>query len=100
MSLLCFLAQRDIKESKETSGDLLLPYNVIGIAGRATYDYDRRYFAEVNVGYNGSEQFSPDKRFGLFPAASFGWLITNEGFLQDNPVFDQSEVKSFLGKSW
>ena len=31
-----FLAQRDIKESKETSGDLLLPYNVIGIAGRAT----------------------------------------------------------------
>ena len=93
-----FLAQRDIKESKETSGDLLLPYNVIGIAGRATYDYDRRYFAEVNVGYNGSEQFSPDKRFGLFPAASFGWLITNEGFLQDNPVLTNLKLRASWGK--
>ena len=93
-----FLAQRDVKESKETSGDLLLPYNVIGIAGRATYDYDRRYFVEVNMGYNGSEQFSPDKRFGFFPAASLGWLVTNESFLQDNPVLTNLKLRASWGK--
>ena len=93
-----FLAQRDVKESKETSGDLLLPYNVIGIAGRATYDYDRRYFVEVNMGYNGSEQFSLDKRFGFFPAASLGWLVTNESFLQDNPVLTNLKLRASWGK--
>ncbi|MDR2139019.1 MAG: SusC/RagA family TonB-linked outer membrane protein, partial [Tannerella sp.] len=49
------LAQRDYWES--TGADI--PYNVVGIAGRATYNYDTRYFGEINVGYNGSEQFAP-----------------------------------------
>ena len=35
-----------------------LPYNMLGISARATYSYDSRYLAEVNVGYNGSEQFA------------------------------------------
>lgn len=93
-----FLAQRDIKESSASAGDMLLPYNVIGIAARATYDYDRRYFAEVNMGYNGSEQFSPDKRFGFFPAASVGWLISNEKFLEDNKVITNLKLRATLGK--
>ncbi|WP_315404850.1 TonB-dependent receptor [Hoylesella saccharolytica] len=92
------LAQRDIRESEATSGDLLLPYNVIGIAGRVTYDFNRRYFGEVNIGYNGSEQFSPDKRFGFFPAASIGWVVTNEKFLQDNPVLTNLKIRASFGK--
>ncbi len=93
-----FLAQRDIKESSASSGDLLLPYNVIGIAGRVTYDYDRRYFAEMNVGYNGSEQFSPDKRFGFFPAFSLGWVLTNEKFLEGNNVLTNLKLRTSFGK--
>ncbi|MBS1563362.1 MAG: SusC/RagA family TonB-linked outer membrane protein, partial [Bacteroidetes bacterium] len=52
----------------------------VGVAGRATYSYDDRYFAEFNLGYNGSELFSPSKRYGLFPAAGIGWVISNEKF--------------------
>ena len=57
-----------------------LPYKNQGIAGRVTYAYRDRYFAEINVGYNGSENFAPGHRFGFFPAISAGYLISEEPF--------------------
>ena len=55
-----------------------MPFNVIGFSGRATYGYDQKYLAEVNVGYNGSEQFSPNKRLDFSPRSLLdGWLRTN-----------------------
>ncbi|MBP5383185.1 MAG: SusC/RagA family TonB-linked outer membrane protein, partial [Bacteroidales bacterium] len=49
------------------------PYKSLGIAGRATYSYADRYFAEFNFGYNGSENFSPGHRFGFFPSVAVGY---------------------------
>lgn len=57
-----------------------LPYRKQGIAARATYSYDDRYFAEFNIGYNGSENFPKDNRFGVFPAGAVGYLLSNESF--------------------
>ncbi|MDR1091522.1 MAG: TonB-dependent receptor [Prevotella sp.] len=57
-----------------------LPYRNQGLAGRVTYAFNDRYFAEFNMGYNGSENFSPGKRFGFFPAGAIGWLVSNEKF--------------------
>lgn len=56
------------------------PNRNIGVAGRATYSFDNRYFAEFNFGYNGSENFAPKKRFGFFPSFAVGYLISNEKF--------------------
>lgn len=36
--------------------------------------------AEFNIGYNGSENYAPGKRFGTFPAGSFGWIVSEEKF--------------------
>lgn len=58
-----------------------IPSAYVGFVGRATYDYKTRYMAEFNVGYNGSENFAPDKRYGLFPAGSIGWIVSEESFL-------------------
>ncbi|MGN0232313.1 MAG: SusC/RagA family TonB-linked outer membrane protein [Muribaculaceae bacterium] len=79
------LFQRDIKEVSEGSGysSPYLPFNVIGLSARATYAFDSRYMAEVNMGYNGSEQFAKGHRFGFFPAFSAGWLVSNEPFLKE-----------------
>ncbi|MDR3253339.1 MAG: TonB-dependent receptor [Tannerella sp.] len=88
------LAQRDYWETTGAE----IPYNVLGIAGRAMYDYDSRYFAEFNMGYNGSEQFSPKKRFGFFPSFSAGWLITKESFLADNEYLTSLKVRASYGK--
>ena len=57
-----------------------LDYKQQGIAARATYSYDDRYFGELNAGYNGSENFDPGNRFGFFPAAGIGWAVSNESF--------------------
>jgi len=59
-----------------------LPYKQQGLAARATYSWKDRYFVEGNVGYNGSENFSPSKRFGLFPAFGLGWAVSNESFFE------------------
>jgi TonB-linked SusC/RagA family outer membrane protein len=60
-----------------------LPKGYVGLVGRATYDYRSKYMAEVNIGYNGSENFAPGKRYGLFPAGSIGWVVTEEPFMED-----------------
>ncbi len=57
-----------------------LPYRNQGLSGRFTYGYDNRYLAELNFGYNGSERFDESHRYGLFPAAGLGWVISNEKF--------------------
>ena len=57
-----------------------LPYKQQSLSMRATYDYDNRYFIEGNLGYTGSENFEPGKRFGWFPAYAIGWVPSNEKF--------------------
>ncbi len=49
---------RDYRDGTATEAIRSLPYRKQGLAARATYSYDDRYFAEFNIGYNGSEKFS------------------------------------------
>lgn len=57
-----------------------LPFRNVGVSGRLTYNYDSRYFIEGNFGYNGSERFSEENRYGFFPSIAGGWLVSNESF--------------------
>lgn len=63
-----------------------LPKRKVGIAARASYVYDSKYLAEVNVGYNGSENFAKGHRFGLFPSIAVGYLISEENYFK--PLLD------------
>jgi TonB-linked SusC/RagA family outer membrane protein len=57
-----------------------LPHRNLGLSGRFTYNYDSRYFVEFNFGYNGSEKFDKGHRWGFFPSAGLGWVVSNESF--------------------
>lgn len=57
-----------------------IPYRSMGSVGRFTYSYDDRYLAEATFGYNGSEAFAPEKRYGFFPSFAVGWVLSNEKF--------------------
>ncbi|MDF2514826.1 MAG: TonB-dependent receptor [Sphingobacterium sp.] len=59
-----------------------LPFRNMGVSGKMTYTYDSRYFAEFNFGYNGSERFAKDKRYGFFPSVGAAWTISNEKFFE------------------
>lgn len=74
-----------------------IPTAYVGLVGRATYDYKSRYMAEFNIGYNGSENFSPDKRFGTFPALSLGYIISEEKFMKNQHVFDFLKLRASVG---
>lgn len=57
-----------------------------GLVGRVTYDFDKRYFGEFNVGYNGSENFPKGSQYGLFPSVAMGWMVTNESFMTQSAL--------------
>jgi TonB-linked SusC/RagA family outer membrane protein len=75
-----------------------VPYNYVGIVGRLTYDCANRYLAEVNFGYNGSEQFAPGKRFGFFPSFSAGWVVSEENFLKSSNAIQFMKIRGSFGK--
>ena len=57
-----------------------LPKRNQGISGRMSYGYDSRYFVEFNFGYNGSERFAQNERYGFFPSIGGAWMLSNEAF--------------------
>jgi TonB-linked SusC/RagA family outer membrane protein len=75
-----------------------LPARNAGVSGRATYDYDNRYFGEFNFGYNGSEKFTKDKRFGFFPSIGAAWMVSNEKFWKPaKKVIDMLKFRATYG---
>ncbi len=76
-----------VYSQNSTFSNYNLPINYRGLAGRATYDWKAKYFAEVNLGYNGSDQFSKGHRYALLPAGSLGWVLTEENFMKQNVRF-------------
>jgi len=79
--MLVYMMQNQL-EGNASSLQLSLPYRNIGLSGRFTYAYDDRYFTELNFGYNGAERFYKTERWGFFPSIGFGWMVSNEKFME------------------
>lgn len=56
------------------------PKRTQSFVGRVTYDFKGKYLFEGNIGVTGSEQFSPDYRYGVFPSAAVGYIVSKEKF--------------------
>lgn len=75
-----------------------IPRSYIGFVGRATYGYKGKYLVDLNIGYNGSENFAPGKmRYGAFPSGSLGWVISEEGFMKNQKVIDFLKLRASYG---
>lgn len=106
---------KDIDDKNEVSGLLVftlnnrllsnagslqksLPYRNMGVSGRFTYANSQKYFAEFNFGYNGSERFSKNNRWGFFPAVGLGWLASDEKFFEKfNKTITKLKFKATYG---
>lgn len=73
------------------------PSGLIGTSARITYDYDTRYMLELNFAYNGTENFAKGNRFGFFPAASVGYVLTNEPFFPQNDFVTFVKLRASYG---
>lgn len=69
-----------------------------GFVGRVTYNYQSKYFAELNGAYNGSENFAAGRRYGFFPAVSAGWTISNEEFMKPLTWINLLKIRGSYGK--
>lgn len=77
---------RESKSGNEATLQASLPSRNMGLAGRFTYGFSDRYYAEFNFGYNGSERFDKSHRWGFFPSAGLGWVVSNEKFWGNSPL--------------
>ncbi len=75
-----------------------IPFRRQGLAARVTYDYSTRYLVQFDMGYNGSENFPPGKRYGFFPSVSLGWVPSKEKFWNVN-VINYLKIRGSYGKS-
>lgn len=83
----------------QTFNNANLPGGYLNYVGRATYAYMGKYLAEINAGYNGSMQFSKKKRFGLFPAFSAGWVVSEEKFWnKESKTFEYLKIRGAYGE--
>ena len=75
-----------------------IPRAYLGFVGRATYDYKTKYLLDVSLGYNGSENFAEGNRFGVFPAGSLGWIVSEEKFMEPlKPYLSYLKVRASYG---
>jgi len=98
-AMTVFMAEENLLTGgNSTSIYETLPERNLGNSGRLTYDYDSRYFFEFSYGYNGSEKFTGEKKYGFFPSYGFGWLISNENFWEKmKPVVSNLKLKFTYG---
>jgi len=76
-----------------------LPFRNLGVSGRATYSYAQRYFLEFNFGYNGSERFAAQNRFGFFPTIGGSWIVSREKFWNEglSKVLNKLKLRASYG---
>lgn len=84
------ISQNDIPASDQRH--VLLSYYA-----RLNYSYDSRYMLTATVRRDGTSRFSPDNRWGTFPSFALGWRVTEEDFLQDNPVLSNLKLRASYG---
>jgi len=85
-------------EGNPSSLQLSLPHRNLGLAGRFAYGYLGKYHLEANFGYNGSERFSKEFRFGFFPSVGAAWHVSKEGFFEPlQPVVSNFRLRGTYG---
>ncbi|PSL49239.1 TonB-linked SusC/RagA family outer membrane protein [Chitinophaga niastensis] len=67
--------------------------------GRISYNFKETYLFDFNARYDGTQNFPSNRRFGLFPGVSAGWVLSNEGFWKKNiRLLDYLKVRASWGQ--
>ncbi|MES2265338.1 MAG: TonB-dependent receptor [Bacteroidota bacterium] len=64
---------------------------------RVNYSFQNKYLLNASIRRDGASQFFP-KPYGWFPSVGAGWVVTNEGFMKDQHIFDVLKIRGSWGK--
>jgi len=70
---------------------------LISYTGRVAYSYKDRYMLTATIRFDGSSRFGEDKKWGTFPSVGFAWRVTEESWLNENPVITDLKLRASYG---
>lgn len=70
---------------------------LVGFFGRLNYNYNDRYLLLASLRYEGSTKFGDNNKWGMFPAVSLGWRLTEESFMENITLFDELKIRAGYG---
>lgn len=71
---------------------------IFSLLGRLNYSYDDRYFLTANIRRDGSSNFAPANRFGVFPSVAVAWKLHNEAFMQLPDFISELKLRASWGQ--
>jgi TonB-linked SusC/RagA family outer membrane protein len=72
-------------------------FSFLSYFSRANYAYKSKYLFSLSARYDASSRFGSNNRYGFFPAASAGWVVSQEEFMKDATVFSNLKLKASYG---
>jgi TonB-linked SusC/RagA family outer membrane protein len=74
-------------------------YNLLSYFGKFNYIYNSKYLLSGSLRYDGSSKFGVNNQFGLFPAISAGWRLSQEDFLAHSNTISDLKLRASWGKN-
>ncbi|OQP62845.1 SusC/RagA family TonB-linked outer membrane protein [Niastella vici] len=68
------------------------------VFGRLDYNFSDKYLAALTVRRDGSSRFGANNRYGVFPAASVGWRLDRENFMEFQKLFSELKLRAGVGR--
>jgi TonB-linked SusC/RagA family outer membrane protein len=72
-------------------------WSLVSLLGRATYNYDQKYFLTATFRRDGSSRFGSSNKWGTFPSASVGWRVSQEKFMQGVSKISELKLRASYG---
>lgn len=85
----------DIEDANSSATD----FAFASYFGRVNYKLDNKYLLGASFRVDGSSRFGRNTRYGSFPAVSAGWIISEEGFMNNSKFFSFLKLRASLGKT-
>lgn len=70
---------------------------LISYVGRLNYSFADKYLLSASFRRDGSSVFAPGKKWGNFPGASLGWVMSKESFMQDVEFISNLKLRASYG---
>src|SRR5690606_34587713 len=74
-------------------------FSFLSYLARANYKFKNRYLLEATLRIDGSSRFGSESRYGSFPAASVGWVVSEEDFLKGNSTLSFLKLRASYGRT-
>ncbi|HEU4471705.1 MAG TPA: TonB-dependent receptor [Flavisolibacter sp.] len=86
-----------VSQDKNQTFNIRNQIGLNSVLGRVTYSYQNKYLVSASFRRDGSSYFAPGKKWGSFPAASLGWVASEEKFMKDIPWISQLKLRGSYG---